>query len=64
VSTEFFHVSLFRDGEPTQIEFFDCDELGEAKERAIATVTKGTADCAEVRNEFDRLIFRPFSKTR
>jgi hypothetical protein len=61
--TKFFQVALFRSGEPTQIEFFESDELPEAKQSAIVAVRTGAADYAEVRDEVDKLTFRPFRTT-
>lgn len=62
--SKFYRLELFEGGELTQIQFFDSDELDEAKESAISAITSGAADHAEVRDDSLRLIFHPFGRSR
>lgn len=52
----FYRVDLFENDQLTDIEFFEPNQLKEAKERAASAVSNGNAHRAEVRDDAAGLV--------
>ena len=61
-AVRFYCVELFDNCKLAGIEFFEVDELPQARESAIDAVQAGAAGHARITDDEGRLVFRPASR--